>query len=207
MNSLDFSKLPDEKLIRKSQRGDKLAFEALMSRHESKLRPILYKSGVHNKENIDEILQIAYVKCWTKIKTFKFKSAFGTWLYRVVKNSSFDFFRQEQRRKEREIPYEDFFSEEGKNPLDFLQGSGILFSSEENPSFYLEGKEEIESLKKKLRKIKKQLSPAHAQVIELVLEQEMTYKDAAKQIKCPVGTVMSRLFIARKRARKLIKQK
>ena len=150
---------------------------------------------------------MSYVKCWTKINTFKFKSAFGTWLYRVVKNCSFDFFRQEQRRKEREIPYEDFSSEEGKNPLDFLQGSGILFHNEESPSFSLEGKEEIESLRKKLRKIKNQLSPAHVQVIELILEEEMTYKAAAEQIKCPIGTVMSRLFEARKKARKLINQK
>ena len=160
-----------------------------------------------SEDDTKDILQLTYVKSWTRIKTFKFKSAFATWFFRVGRNSFYDFYRQDKRRKSKEIPYEDFCLENDKNPLDFLQGSGILLLSDENPSNRLEEKESSEHLKKVLVQVKESLNPEQERVIELVIEEEKSYAEAAKIMKCSIGTIMSRVFYARRRARKIIKKR
>ena len=195
--------LSDEKLVRKSQKKDKIAFEVLMERHSSFILSSALKNG--NFE-VEEVLQITYIKCWQKISTFKFKSSFKTLIYRVLKNNHYDLLRRTIKKTGREVCFSDLTRDDDdeKKPLDFLQGDGILFSSDKLPSLNLEAKEKARDLNKIFKKIKKKLNPAQAKTVELVLEEEMTYKEAAKAMKCSVGTVMSRLFYARQRAQKVL---
>jgi RNA polymerase sigma-70 factor (ECF subfamily) len=198
--------LKDEALVRKSQRGSKEAFEVLLERHSGLIRSSLFKMGV-SEDDTKDILQLTYVKSWTKIKTFKFKSAFATWFFRIGRNSFYDFYRQTQRRTSNEVSYEDFCLENGKNPLDFLQGSDILLFNDDSPRALLEEKENFKILGKVLTKLKNRLNPEQKTVVELIVEQEMSYAEAAKVMKCSIGTIMSRLFYARQRIRKMIESK
>lgn len=207
---VQLSNLKDEALVKKSQRGSKEAFEVLLGRHSALVRSSLFKMGV-SEADAKDILQLTCVKSWRRIKTFKFKSAFATWFFRVGRNSFYDFYRQDKRRKSKEISYSDFCAdfclENDKNPLDFLQGSGILLLNDESPSNRLEEKESFEHFKKVLAQIKGSLNPEQKRVIELVIEEEKSYAEAAKIMKCSIGTIMSRVFYARRRARKIIKNR
>jgi len=205
-NKKTLSGLEDEELVKKSQRGSKGAFGVLITRHTDLVRSSLYKSGV-NEEDANDILQHTYIKSWTKIKTFKFKSTFSTWFYRVCRNCFFDFHRQKKRRSSREMLFEDFCLEEGKNPLDFLQGSGIVFVNDESPSEKITSQEKAKHLRSLIKEVKNSLRPHHKKVIELVVEQELTYAQAAKEMGCPLGTIMSRVYLARQEAQKIIKRK
>ena len=200
------SSLEDKELVKRSQKGNDKAFGVLIDRHAALVRSSLYKTGV-SEADANDILQQTYIKSWTKIKTFKFKSNFSTWLYRICRNSLYDFSRQKTRRKSKEISWEDFCVENDKNPLDFLQGSGILFGSNESPSEMLVGKENLNHYGAIIKEIKKSLKPKHRRVIELIVEEELTYAEAAKAMKCPLGTIMSRLHLARREAQKIIKRK
>ena len=200
------SSLGDKELVRRSQKGSTGAFEVLIDRHDTLVRSSLYRTGV-SEADANDIIQQTYIKSWTRIKTFKFKSNFSTWLYRICRNSLYDFSRQKTRRKSKEISYEDFCLENGKNPLDFIQGSSILFSNDESPSDQIVEKESSDQNKTIIEKIKKSLKPHHRRVIELVIEEELTYAEAAKTMKCPLGTVMSRLYLARREAQKIVKRK
>ena len=103
--------------------------------------------------------------------------------------------------------FEDFCLEEGKNPLDFLQGSGIVFVNDESPSDKITSQEKAEHLQSLIKEVKNSLRPHHKKVIELVVEQELTYAQAAKEMGCPLGTIMSRVYLARQEAQKIIKRK
>mgnify|MGYP001302141480 CR=1 FL=1 len=200
------SSLEDKELVKKSQKGNIKAFGVLIDRHDSLVRSSLYRTGV-SQADANDIIQQTYIKSWTRIKTFKFKSNFSTWLYRICRNSLYDFSRQKTRRKSKEVPWEDFCSENDKNPLDFLQGGGILFGNDESPRDQIVERENSDYNKTIIKKVKKSLKPHHRKVIELVIEEELTYAEAAKEMKCPLGTIMSRLYLARREAQKIIKRK
>ena len=65
-------------------------------------------------------------------------------------------------------------------------------------------KEENESI---IKEVKDSLRPHHKRVIELVVEQGLTYAQAAKEMGCPLGTIMSRVYLARQEAQKIIRRK
>jgi len=192
--------------VRKSQIGDERAFCILIDRHCDLARSSLYRSGV-SESDANDILQHTYIKSWTKIRTFKFKSAFSTWFYRVCRNCFFDFYRQKRKRGSKEVLFEDFCLEEGKNSLDFMQGTGIVVVNDESPSDKITAEEKSRHLRSVIKEIKDSLRPHHKKVIELVVEQELTYAQAAKKMDCPVGTIMSRVYLARQEAQKIIKRK
>jgi RNA polymerase sigma-70 factor (ECF subfamily) len=200
------SSLEDEELVKRSQKGNEKAFGVLIDRHAMLVRSSLYKTGM-SEADANDVLQQTYIKSWTRIKTFKFKSNFSTWLYRICRNSLYDFSRQKTRRKSKEIPWEDFCLENDKNPLDFLQSSGILFGNDESPSEVLVWKENLNHYGAIIKEVKKSLKPKHRRVIELVVEEELTYAEAAKAMKCPLGTIMSRLYLAKREAQKIIRRK
>jgi RNA polymerase sigma-70 factor (ECF subfamily) len=50
------------------------------------------------------------------------------------------------------------------------------------------------------------LSLSHREILELILEKEMSYEEAARKLNIPIGTVMSRLFFAKKHAKQILKQ-
>jgi RNA polymerase sigma-70 factor (ECF subfamily) len=200
------SSLEDKELVKRSQKGNDKAFGVLISRHAALVRSSLYKTGV-SESDANDILQQTYIKSWTKIKTFKFKSAFSTWFYRVCRNCLFDFSRQRTKRKTKEISYEDFCLENDKNPLDFLQGNAIVIGNDESASERITAKEKTKRLQSVIKEVKDSLRPHHRRVIELVIEQELTYAQAAKEMDCPLGTIMSRVYLARQEAQKIIKRK
>ena len=203
---ITLSGLEDKELVKRSQKGNEKAFAVLIDRHAPLVRSSLYKTGV-SESDANDILQQTFIKSWTKIKTFKFKSNFSTWLYRICRNSLYDFSRQKTKRRSKEVPWEDFCLENDKNPLDFLQGGGILFGNGESPSEMLVGKENLDHYGTILKEVKESLKPNHRRVIELVVEEELTYAEAAKAMKCPLGTIMSRLYLAKREAQKIIRRK
>ncbi len=203
---ITLSDLKDEELVKKSQKGNENAFCILIDRHSDLVRSSLYKSGV-GEADVNDILQHTYIKSWNKIKTFKFKSAFSTWFYRVCRNCFFDFHRQKSNRSTKEVLFEDFCIEEDKNSLDFMQGSGIVVVNDESPSDKVTDKEKRTHLQSVIKELKEMLRPHHRRVIELVIEEELTYAQAAKEMGCPVGTIMSRVYLARQEAQKILKKK
>ncbi len=76
-------------LIRKVIEGDPNAFRQLVYQHKDASLSLAY-SILKNKSLAEDVLQDVFIKVFNKLKTFKFKSSFSTWLYRIVVNTSFN---------------------------------------------------------------------------------------------------------------------
>jgi RNA polymerase sigma-70 factor (ECF subfamily) len=125
---------------------------------------------------------------------FKEKSSFSTWLYRIAKNNFFDLMRKYKSRK---VMYSD--------DLEVIESismkNGYLLNDTSSPSRTLEDKEAT----RKIRSLIDSLPKDHKEVITLLIDKDMSYKGIAEKVKIPIGTVMSRIFYAKKQLRKKVK--
>jgi RNA polymerase sigma-70 factor (ECF subfamily) len=183
---------PNEtELLAKSRVGDAIAYNIILVYYQPKIRNYLQgRFKTLMPEDIDDIMQAAFIRSWRRITTFDFRSAFSTWLIRIAHNAAIDFYRKVQRTR-------------GES-LETLRESGRfeVAATDANPDKPLE----MSEIARLIDKTKQQLSPSHAEVFKLAFEQEKTYEDIARKIKVPVGTVMSRVFYTRKRAAALMRE-
>ncbi|MBI3414988.1 MAG: sigma-70 family RNA polymerase sigma factor [Verrucomicrobia bacterium] len=181
----DFSAVADDVLVRKAKRGDMVAFEELVARHRDKMFARAF-SLMRNEEEATDVSQEAWVKCWQRLKQFEGESSFVTWMTRIVINLSLDQLRKLKRHRAESIEQldEDLGGVERQMPV-------VV----KNPT---EGLERAE-LRQRIDKALAQLSEAHRTVLVLHEFEELEYKQIAKVVGCSIGTVMSRLFYARRK--------
>lgn len=86
----------DEVLIRAAQAGDVQAFEQLLERHYETLYRFAYK-WCGNKADAEDVTQQVCLKLARALDSYRFESAFTSWLYRVVINCARDWARHEGR--------------------------------------------------------------------------------------------------------------
>ncbi|MEY2806217.1 MAG: RNA polymerase sigma factor [Planctomycetia bacterium] len=83
----------DHALVRRAQRGDMDAFEALVRRHEARAWRVA-KNLLPGDEDAQDIAQEAFLRVHKNLANFDFQHAFTTWLYRIVTNLSIDHLRR-----------------------------------------------------------------------------------------------------------------
>ena len=180
----------DEQLVQASQRGDMGAFEELVARHRDKIYARAY-SMMRNEDEALDLSQEAWVKAWQRLAQFQGDSSFPTWITRIVINLCLDQLRRQKRRRTESI---DEMDEESGGVERQLPVVTV------NPT---EGLERAE-LRVRIDKALGQLSESHRTVIVLCEFQGLEYKEIAKAMSCSIGTVMSRLFYARRRMAALL---
>jgi RNA polymerase sigma-70 factor, ECF subfamily len=180
----------DQKLVASAKNGDMAAYEELVARHRDKIFARAY-SMVRNEEDAIDLSQEAWVKAWQRLKQFQGDSSFATWITRITINLCLDHLRKQKRQRAESI--EELDEESGgverKMPIVTV-----------NPTERLERGE----LRQKIDEALGQLSEAHRTVLVLHEFEEMEYKEIAKTMGCSIGTVMSRLFYARRRMASLL---
>ena len=174
----DYPSSADETLVRMSQKGDLTAFEELVARHRDKIYARAF-SMMRNEEEAMDLSQEAWVKSWQRLKQFQGQSSFVTWL-------TLDQLRKRKRQRVESIEEmdEEHGGVERQMPVVIV-----------NPTERLERGE----LRQKIDRALGQLSYEHRTVLILHEFEEMEYKLIAKQMECSIGTVMSRLFYARRK--------
>lgn len=184
------SSADDEALVRASQKGDTQAFEELVARHRDKIYARAYTIMRSEEEAID-LSQEAWVKGWQKLGQFHGESSFGTWMTRIVINLCLDQLRRLKRQRAESIEAiaEESGGIERQMPIMTV-----------NPTAGLERTE----LRQRIDKALGQLSYEHRTVLVLHEFDELEYKEIARVMGCSIGTVMSRLFYARRRLAALL---
>lgn len=183
---MDIKKVTEKSLIKKSQKGDLKSFEELIHRTRSYLYAWICKK-TRNELQAEELLQITYIKCWKNIKKFKGNSNFKTWACSISRNLFIDEYRK--RQKNRELSLEEFPDAYGFQRVDFGEGS---YNAKN------------EDLRIVLIKILDKLPPKHREVLYSSAVEELSYKEMSVKFNCSIGTVMSRLYYARRKAQKLL---
>jgi RNA polymerase sigma-70 factor (ECF subfamily) len=76
----------DFDLVRRAATGDVPAFEALYRRHAGRVHGAVWRLAGMNEARAEDLTQEAFVRAWQKLASFRFESAFGTWLHRLAVN-------------------------------------------------------------------------------------------------------------------------
>lgn len=175
----------DEALVRLAQQGQMEAFEQLVGRHRDKIYARAF-SMLRNEDEAVDLSQEAWVKAWQRLNQFQGDSSFVTWITRIVINLCLDQLRRQKRQRTESIERmdEDAGGVERQMPV-----------ITPNPT---EGLERAE-LRQRIDRGLAQLSNEHRTVLVLHEFEQMEYKEIAKTMGCSIGTVMSRLFYARRR--------
>lgn len=186
----DKASLPDDALVRRAQRGDMVAFEELVTRHRDKIYARAF-SMMRNEDEAVDLSQEAWVKGWQRLKQFQGESSFLTWMTRIVINLCLDQLRKQKRHRSESIEQmdEETGGVERQMPVVTI-----------NPTEGLERQE----LRQRIDKALGQLSYEHRTVLILHEFEGLEYKEIAKRMVCSIGTVMSRLFYARRRMANLM---
>ncbi len=185
MTIKDHSSADDPTLVRAAQRGDMVAFEELVARHRDKIYARAY-SMMRNEEEAVDLSQEAWVKGWQRLHQFQGESSFGTWLTRIVINLCLDQLRKQKRQRTESI---EAMSDESGG----VERQMPVVTT--NPTAGLERGE----LRQRIDKALSQLSHEHRTALILHEFEEMEYKEIARTMGCSIGTVMSRLFYARRK--------
>jgi len=175
----------DEKLVRMARKGDMEAFEELVARHRDKIYARAF-SMMRNEDEAVDLSQEAWVRGWQRLKQFQGESSFATWMTRIVINLCLDALRKHKRQRAESIELleEESGGVERQMPVVTV-----------NPTAGLERQE----LRQRIDKALAQLSVEHRTVMILHEFEELEYKEIAKKMGCSIGTVMSRLFYARRK--------
>jgi RNA polymerase sigma-70 factor (ECF subfamily) len=80
---------PDELLVRRAQRGDRFAFEALVERHQGRLFTLAARV-LGSRQDAEDAVQDALVRAWLALPRFRGDARFSTWLYRICLNAAHD---------------------------------------------------------------------------------------------------------------------
>jgi RNA polymerase sigma-70 factor (ECF subfamily) len=182
--------LAEADLVRLAQEGDLGAFEELVARHRDKIYARAY-SMMRNEDEAQDLSQDAWVKGWQRLAQFQGDSSFVTWMTRIVINLCLDQLRKQKRQRLESIEAleDDPGGRERQLP--------VVIS---NPTAGLERVE----LRERIDRALAQLSHEHRSVLVLHEFEELEYKEIAKRMDCSIGTVMSRLFYARRRMAALL---
>src|SRR5207237_4484199 len=181
---------PDQALGAAGQNEDMAAFEELVARHRDKIYARAF-SMMRNEDAATDLSQEAWVKGWQRLKQFQGESSFVTWMTRIVINLCLDQLRKQKRHRAESIEAmeEESGGVERQMPVVTV-----------NPTEGLERRE----LRQRIDKALSQLSVEHRTVMILHEFEELEYKEIAKRMQCSIGTVMSRLFYARRKMANLL---
>src|ERR1700690_925036 len=93
----------EHSLVRRSQAGDRLAFEELVRRYDRDVLRLALNL-VHKPEDARDIYQESFMRVYRNLHRFRFECSFYTWLYRITTNVALDFLRRRTSHKEDQAP-------------------------------------------------------------------------------------------------------
>lgn len=182
----------DADLVRKAQSGDARAFDQLVTRYRGKVYGMCYHL-VQNDQDAWDLSQEAFIKAWRALPSFKGDSSFYTWIYRIGHNCAYDWLRKKRIQGDGE------FNDEIGKPI--AAGAEAVPKGDRAPDEAMKNRE----LGVRIKDAIAQLSPDHRAVVLLREVEGHSYEEIAQMTECSLGTVMSRLFYARKKLQELLK--
>lgn len=183
----------DHALLTRAAAGDQRAFREIVERHQRKAHAVAY-GLVRNPEDAREVVQEAFLRVYRHLHEFAGQASFGTWLYRIVVNLSIDMLRK--RAPGQAVELEDHTDLEGA-PAELLPVRGAY-----DPQDALGRKRLVVAMQEALDK----LPPYHKAVILLRELEGMSYEEMAQTLNVSKGTIMSRLFHARRKMQLMLRE-
>lgn len=182
-------------LVINAQRGDNIAMEELIRRHENYIYMRLYQLDPQN-ENIKDLMQDVMLRVARSLKNLKNPRRFQSWLSQIITNIFFDELRK-KRRKLNTVSLDSFFSEEEESSKTEKE----LECPKDSPDKCSENSE----MKRIIRRAISELEEPYRAVIMLRELQGFSYDEIASATGASVGTVKSRIARARQKLQTKLK--
>jgi RNA polymerase sigma-70 factor (ECF subfamily) len=174
----------DQQLVERAQRGDKHAFELLVTKYQRKLVRLLSRF-IRDATEVEDVAQEAFIKAYRALPNFRGDSAFYTWLYRIGINTAKNYLVAMGRR----APTTTGMDAEEAEEL----GESELLQDVNTPENQMMSRQVAETVNQTLEKLPEELRTA----ITLREMEGLSYEEIASIMNCPIGTVRSRIFRAR----------
>ena len=168
--------------------GDRDAFDALVRRHQARTYNFV-RAMVRDEAEAEDLTQDVFVRVWKSIGRFRGDSAFSTWLFRIAVNVA----RTHLARRARWRPFSRPASDEAP---------GAPAEAEDPPS--PERLEDDVVRRDAIDRALATLSPDLREAVTLRDVEGLEYREIARALDIPLGTVESRIFRARQRLRPLL---
>jgi RNA polymerase sigma-70 factor (ECF subfamily) len=179
----------EQQLVSAALTGDKAAFGELVDRLK---RPVFNLCMAHLRDEADamDVVQDTFLKAYTKLELFRPDSNFRAWVYRIAANGCIDRIRRRRIRRASEL--DDHLSvealEEGDLPAVGTWGRASPFTQQARSQLGERLGAALDTLPETMR-----------QCVLLCDVHGYSYQEIAEEMGIPKGTVMSRLFYARRR--------
>ncbi len=174
----------DQALVERAQRGEKQAFDLLVTKYQRKLGRLLARY-IRDPAEVEDVAQEAFIKAYRALPSFRGGSAVYTWLYRIGINTAKNYLVAQGRRAPTSTGFD---SEEAETFEDGDQLRDI-----NTPESLLHSKQVGETVNAAMEALPDELRTA----IVLREIEGLSYEEIAKIMDCPIGTVRSRIFRAR----------
>lgn len=167
----------DAELVNEFKKGNKSAFKQLFQKHKDKVyRTCCFM--LNNKEDAEDISQEAFVKAYQNINMLINEEKYEYWLVSIARNLCLDFLRRKKK----------------------VQFTALV--NEENKEIEIEDKKALKAFnlsgENSMQELIKEMPEKFREVLLLKYINDYSYDKIAEVLSCPVGTVRSRLFFAKK---------
>jgi RNA polymerase sigma-70 factor (ECF subfamily) len=175
--------------LERAQRGDIEAFAEVFEG----LRPLVYAVACRlaGPDDAEDVVMDTYLKAWKALPRFRQGSSLRTWLYRISHNCALDYLRN--RKRKAETHWDDA-------PSEGARIENVPDGAQRSPAEAMSDRETGHLLTRAMAR----LSPEHRTSLELRFADEMSYAEIAAATGVSIGTVMSRLFNAKRRLKTIL---
>ena len=182
-------------LMTAAKRGDREAFDRLVAKVRGQAFHVA-RGYVGSRDDALELSQEAFMKTYRARETFREGEPFMPWFHRILRNSCYSFLRQNGRMKKRSLN-----SRFGNEAADD-EGDWDIVDEGPEPSAGIETNERAQAFWKGFNL----LSARDREILSLRHFKDLRYQAIADTLEIPIGTVMSRLFHARRRLREALEE-
>jgi len=193
-DSPEVDAIDEVSLVKAAQKGELKAYDELVTIHRGKIYSMIYNM-LNNQADAWDLTQEAFIKAWKALPKFEARSKFSTWLYRIAHNVVYDHMRKKK------------ISSAGEFNDEVMADATIEPTARTTPRESISPDKQLQNseLGIKIKDAMEKLSIEHRQVIILREVEGYDYKEIAEMTDSSLGTVMSRLFYARKKLQSLLK--
>lgn len=181
----------DREMVERVLAGDDTAYRGLVEKYQERLYTMAY-GVLRNREDARDVTQDAFIKAYRNLANFRKESSFYTWLYRIGMNLSIDMTRKRKRREASGLREDVATRNE--------EGAVHEMHHQDNPRRVIERRQ----LYAQIMDAMDQLPEDQKQVVLLRELEQMSYREIAEVMDVAEGTVMSRLYYARKKLQQLL---
>src|SRR6266481_6144753 len=171
---------PDIELVERYFSGDTAAFDEIMIRYERQIYRVCYRF-VENRDDALDLAQDVFVKAFEHLPTFRRESAFKTWLYRIAINHCLNHVK--------------------KHSQQFVEVTEFTGSIRPSIQHQLEHEEQ----RQHFRRLVKRLPPKQKAILELRINEQLSYEEIAQISGRSVSTIKASVFFALEKLRKLVR--